>query len=64
MQRLEVRRLGLIPGLDERLERVADELGESTAEDDLLAEEVGDRLRSMMPWIGAGRARPRDVSGG
>ena len=27
-------------------------------------EEVGDRLRSMMPWIGAGRARPRDVSGG
>ena len=22
-------------------------------------EEVGDRLRSMMPWIGAGRARPR-----
>jgi ketol-acid reductoisomerase len=27
-------------------------------------EEVGDRLRSMMPWIGAGKARPRDVSGG
>jgi ketol-acid reductoisomerase len=27
-------------------------------------EEVGERLRSMMPWIGAGRARPQDVSGG
>jgi ketol-acid reductoisomerase len=27
-------------------------------------EEVGDRLRAMMPWIGAGKARPRDVSGG
>ncbi|MGZ8733972.1 MAG: ketol-acid reductoisomerase [Acidimicrobiia bacterium] len=27
-------------------------------------EEVGDRLRSMMPWIGEGRARPQDVSGG
>jgi ketol-acid reductoisomerase len=27
-------------------------------------EEVGDRLRSMMPWIGAGRERPQDVSGG
>ena len=22
------------------------------------------RLRSMMPWIGAGKAEPRDVSGG
>jgi len=27
-------------------------------------EEVGERLRSMMPWIGAGKARPQDVSGG
>src|SRR6202011_3019820 len=27
-------------------------------------EEVGERLRSMMPWIGQGKARPRDVSGG
>jgi ketol-acid reductoisomerase len=27
-------------------------------------EEVGERLRSMMPWIGAGRSRPQDVSGG
>src|SRR3954449_2748843 len=27
-------------------------------------EDVGERLRSMMPWIGAGKARPRDVSGG
>jgi ketol-acid reductoisomerase len=27
-------------------------------------EEVGDRLRSMMPWIGQGKAKPRDVSGG
>ena len=27
-------------------------------------EEVGDRLRSMMPWISGGKAKPRDVSGG
>src|SRR6516162_3920058 len=27
-------------------------------------EEVGEQLRSMMPWIGAGKAKPRDVSGG
>jgi ketol-acid reductoisomerase len=27
-------------------------------------EEIGERLRAMMPWIGAGKARPRDVSGG
>jgi ketol-acid reductoisomerase len=27
-------------------------------------EDVGERLRGMMPWIGAGRARPQDVSGG
>jgi len=27
-------------------------------------EEVGERLRSMMPWIAAGKARPQDVSGG
>ena len=27
-------------------------------------EEVGERLRSMMPWISAGKAKPRDVSGG
>ena len=27
-------------------------------------EEVGERLRAMMPWIGEGKARPQDVSGG
>ena len=27
-------------------------------------EEVGEHLRAMMPWIGQGRARPQDVSGG
>jgi len=27
-------------------------------------EEVGSRLRSMMPWIGAGKAKPQEVSGG
>jgi len=27
-------------------------------------EDVGERLRSMMPWIGEGKARPQDVSGG
>lgn len=27
-------------------------------------EEVGTQLRSMMPWIAAGKSRPQDVSGG
>ncbi len=27
-------------------------------------EAVGSQLRSMMPWIGAGKAKPQDVSGG
>jgi len=27
-------------------------------------EEVGERLRSMMPWIAAGKTRPQDASGG
>jgi ketol-acid reductoisomerase len=27
-------------------------------------EDVGSRLRGMMPWIAAGKARPQDVSGG
>ncbi|MFN8035304.1 MAG: ketol-acid reductoisomerase [Acidimicrobiia bacterium] len=27
-------------------------------------ERVGERLRSMMPWISAGKKRPQDVSGG
>jgi ketol-acid reductoisomerase len=27
-------------------------------------EEVGEHLRSMMPWIGEGKSRPQDVSGG
>ncbi len=27
-------------------------------------EAVGTQLRSMMPWIGAGKAKPQDVSGG
>ncbi|MGH9000244.1 MAG: ketol-acid reductoisomerase [Acidimicrobiia bacterium] len=27
-------------------------------------EEVGAQLRAMMPWIGAGKAKPQDVSGG
>ena len=27
-------------------------------------EAVGEQLRSMMPWIGAGKAKPQDVSGG
>ena len=27
-------------------------------------EDVGEQLRSMMPWIGAGREKPQDVSGG
>ena len=27
-------------------------------------EAVGAQLRAMMPWIGAGKAKPQDVSGG
>jgi ketol-acid reductoisomerase len=27
-------------------------------------EAVGSQLRAMMPWIGAGKAKPQDVSGG
>jgi ketol-acid reductoisomerase len=27
-------------------------------------EEVGRELRAMMPWIGAGKAKPQDISGG
>jgi ketol-acid reductoisomerase len=27
-------------------------------------EEVGERLRGMMPWIAQGKTRPQDVSGG
>jgi ketol-acid reductoisomerase len=27
-------------------------------------EAVGTQLRAMMPWIGAGKAKPQDVSGG
>jgi ketol-acid reductoisomerase len=27
-------------------------------------EDVGNRLRAMMPWIAAGKAKPQDVSGG
>ena len=41
VQALVVRDLGLVAGLDERLEAGADELGHAAAEDGLLAEEVG-----------------------
>ena len=41
MEGLEVGRLGLVPGLDQSLERGFDQLGDPAAEDDLLAEEVG-----------------------
>jgi ketol-acid reductoisomerase len=27
-------------------------------------EAVGEKLRGMMPWISAGKAKPQDVSGG
>ncbi|MCU1459483.1 MAG: ketol-acid reductoisomerase [Actinomycetia bacterium] len=27
-------------------------------------EKVGEKLRSMMPWIGAGKTKPQDISGG
>jgi len=40
VQRLEVRALGLVAGLDERVETVADELDETAAQHDLLPEEI------------------------
>src|SRR5207247_169566 len=46
VQRLEVRRLGLVPGGNERLVTPLDELGEPPAQDDLLAEQV--RLRLLL----------------
>ena len=62
MQRLEVRRLGLVPGVHERLEAPLDELDEAAAEHDLLAEEVGLGLllERRVEHTGARRAdRPR-----
>src|SRR5689334_8644089 len=44
VQTLEVRHLGRVARLDERLVAGADELGEPAAEDGLLAEEIGLRL--------------------
>ena len=41
MQALEVRDLGLVAGLDERVEARLDEVGQAAAEHDLLAEQVG-----------------------
>src|SRR5690606_33652113 len=41
VERLEVRRLGLIARFDEGLERGLDQLGDTAAEDDLLTEQVG-----------------------
>ncbi len=58
MQRLEVRRLGLVPGVDERLVARLDELGEPAAQHDLLAEEIGLGLlfERGVEHAGAGRA--------
>src|SRR5664279_4389959 len=39
-----------------------DRLREESAQHPI--EAVGTQLRSMMPWIGAGKAKPQDVSGG
>ena len=50
MEALEVRDLGLVAGLDEGLEAVHDELRGATAQDGLLAEEVG------LGLLGEGRA--------
>src|SRR5437867_659851 len=41
VEALEVRHLGRVAGLDQRLEAGADELGQPAAEDRLLAEEIG-----------------------
>jgi len=41
---------------------VFDELRAKSAEHPI--EEVGRELRSMMPWIAAGKTRPQDISGG
>src|SRR5439155_5910336 len=55
---LEVRDLGLVAGLDERLERRLHELADAAAEDDLLAEPVGLDLfgERGLDDAGAGRA--------
>ena len=47
------------PGRPPGVQRAAQEVGASTR-----SKRSGTRLRSMMPWIGQGKAKPRDVSGG
>ena len=63
MEALVVRDLGLVAGLDERLEAGADELGHAAAEDGLLAEEVGLGLlgERRLDHPGARRADPDAV---
>ena len=70
MQRLEVRRLGLVAGLDERVVAVADQLDEAAAQHDLLTEEVGLGLllEGGVEHAGTGpadalRVRERDLLG-
>ena len=62
VHRLEVRELGLVAGLDERLERRLDERRHAAAQQRLLAEQVGLGLlrERRLEDAGAGRAeRPR-----
>ena len=63
VQALVVRDLGLVAGVDERLEARADELGDAAAEHGLLAEEVGLGLlgEARLDHAGAGGADPGPV---
>ena len=62
MQRLEVRALGLVAGLDEGLVAVADQLDETAAQHDLLAEQIGLGL-FLERRVEHARARAADALG-
>src|SRR5450830_425360 len=62
VQHLEVRDLGLVAGLGQRLEAVLDELGDAAAQDRLLAEQVGLGLLGE-GGLDTGRAQATDRLG-
>ncbi len=60
VEALEVRRLGLVAGVDQRLEAGLHERGEPAAQHDLLAEEVG---LGLLVERGLDHAGPRSADG-
>ena len=52
----------LAKGAEDEAKKVADRMRDQAAKHPI--EKVGAELRAMMPWIGAGKARVQDVSGG